>query len=134
MSYLVKFYQSGQHVFFNKLEKVEILTKSELLEISDLRHYSSTNREFFNTVSTCCNGRPKRNFSLFSKGCHYLVCYNLNVQTYYSLTGTKNGEKVNFGLFGHKKTAEQYADIWKMYNTEIIEHKDTINPNFDSRD
>ena len=65
-------YHKGSYVQREKIDKVENMTKSDLMKIADLRHPVLTKKEYFDVLSTDAKGNPKNEFSLMTST-HYLV-------------------------------------------------------------
>ena len=57
-------YHKGAYVQTEVVDKVESMTKSDLMKIADLRHPVLTKREFYNVLSTDRNGNLKKEFKI----------------------------------------------------------------------
>jgi hypothetical protein len=57
---------SGFYTQIETIDKIEFLTKKEILKIADLRHPILTKNEFYNTLSTDIKGRLKEKFELLT--------------------------------------------------------------------
>ena len=67
----VTFYKFGSniHGFYVQneiVDKVENLTKKDLMSIADLRHNVLTKKEYYDVLSTDKNGKPKDTFYLLT--------------------------------------------------------------------
>lgn len=70
------FYKFGNYQGFyvqtEKIDKIEQVTKKDLLKIADLRHPFLSKSEYYNVITTDIKGKPKKEFSLMSST-HYII-------------------------------------------------------------
>jgi hypothetical protein len=69
--YKYKSEYDGFRCQYDVVDKVEYLTKKEVMELSDLRHPILTKNEFYNNLSTDIRGLCKEKFELL--GSSYLM-------------------------------------------------------------
>lgn len=62
----------GYYIQTEKIDKVEQVTKKDLMKIADLRHPVLSRSEFYNVLSIDIKGRPLKEFSLMTST-HYII-------------------------------------------------------------
>lgn len=62
----------GYYIQTEKIDKVEQVTKKDLMKIADLRHPVLSRSEFYNVLSTDIKGKPLKEFSLMTST-HYII-------------------------------------------------------------